>query len=90
MGYSLDNQPQITMTENTTLPNLSDGPHNVTVYAKDEFENRGVSETVHFIVDKPAAEPSPMALVIASSAITAAIAVGVPVYFKKRNGDKSR
>jgi hypothetical protein len=90
MGYSLDNQPQITMTENTTLPNLSNGRHNVTFYAKDEFENMGVSETVHFIVDKPAAEPSPMTLAIASSAITAAIAVGVPVYFKKRNGDKSR
>jgi len=89
MGYGLDDQAQIALTENTTLLNLSDGLHTVTVNAKDEFDNMGVSETVYFIVDRPAAEPSPTTLVIASSALAAAIAVGVPFYFKGRHGDKS-
>ncbi len=65
MGYSLDGQAQKTLTENTTLYNLPDGPHNVTVYAKDEFENMGVSETIDFFVEQPSPEPFPMTLVIA-------------------------
>jgi hypothetical protein len=86
VGYSLDNQPQITLTENTTLLNLSDGPHNVTVYAKDEFENRGASETVHFIVDQPVAEPFPMTLIIASAvAVVAVVCFGLLIYLKKRH-----
>jgi hypothetical protein len=86
VGYSLDNQLQITLTENTTLLNLSDGPHNVTVYAKDEFENRGASETVHFIVDQPVAEPFPMTLIIASAvAVVAVVCFGLLIYLKKRH-----
>jgi parallel beta-helix repeat protein len=50
MSYSLDGQANVTITENTTLPLLSDGWHYVTVYANDTFGNMG-SATVYFTVD---------------------------------------
>jgi hypothetical protein len=85
IGYSLDSQPQISLAGNTTLLNLSKGPHNVTVYAKDEFEVVGVSEAINFFVEQPSPEPFPTTLVIASSAVAAAVAIGIPVYLKKRH-----
>jgi hypothetical protein len=85
MGYSLDGQAQNILTENATLYNLPYGSHNVTVYAKDEFENMGVSETIDFFVEQPSPEPFPMTLVIVSSAVAAAVAIGIPVYLKKRH-----
>ncbi len=51
MQYSLDGQ-EVTMTGNSTLTNLSDGSHNVTVYATDEAGNTG-NQTVNFMVEKP-------------------------------------
>jgi N-acetylneuraminic acid mutarotase len=81
MGYSLDGQETVTTTGNTTITGLSNGLHNVTVYAKDEFENTGVSETISFSVDVP----FPTAPVAAASvAIIAVVGVGLLVYFKKR------
>jgi N-acetylneuraminic acid mutarotase len=81
LGYSLDGQKNVTITNNTTLAGLSSGLHNVTVYAKDAFENMGASETVIFNVT----EPFPTALVVAASVATFALAaVGVLVYFRKR------
>jgi parallel beta-helix repeat protein len=50
MGYSLDGQANVTITENTTLPTLPDGGHHMTVYANDTFGNMG-SATVYFTVD---------------------------------------
>ncbi len=85
LGYSLDNQPQISLAGNTTLLNLSKGPHKVTVYAKDEFEEVGISETIDFFIEQSSPEPFPTTLVIASSAVAAAVAIGIPVYLKKRH-----
>jgi hypothetical protein len=83
VGYSLDNQPQVTITENITLSNLSNGLHNITVYAKDDFDVMGVSETIHFTIDPP--EPFPATLVIAAASISVAVAIiGFIVYQKKR------
>jgi len=80
MGYSLDGQDNVTINGNTTLDGLANGLHNVTVYARDELENTGTSETITFTVDAP----FPTALVAASTASIAIIGVGVLVYFKKR------
>jgi len=89
MGFSLDGQAQTTLTENTTLYNLPDGPHNVTVYAKDEFENMGVSETIHFNIAQPAGEPFPVTLMIGSIAsAVAAISLGSLAYFKKSKAER--
>ena len=86
MGYSLDRQETVTVTGNTTLAGLSWGMHNVTVYAKDMFENTGASETISFSVDVPEpSEPFPTLLVAtASGASVAIIGIGLLVYFKKR------
>jgi hypothetical protein len=67
-----------------TLTRLSNGAHNVTVYAADEAGNMGASETATFIVAKP--EPFPLVPVAAASVASAGIvaAVGLLLYFKKR------
>jgi N-acetylneuraminic acid mutarotase len=81
MGYSLDGQDNVTMSGNVTLSGLSTGLHNVTVYAKDEFDNIGASETIIFNVP----ESFPIAVVVAASVATiAVVGVGLMVYFKKR------
>jgi N-acetylneuraminic acid mutarotase len=83
MGYSLDGQDNVTVTGNTTLTGLSNDLHNITVYARDEFENMGASKTISFSVEVP--EPFPAMPVAVASAATIAVAGAVLlVYFKKR------
>ncbi len=90
VGYSLDGQDNVTITGNVTLLGLSSGLHNVTVYAKDEFENIGVSETTYFTVDVPEPEPEnlslPTVVVVALVITIVVVAAGLLVYFKKRKG----
>jgi hypothetical protein len=90
VGYSLDNQAQVTITENITLTNLSVGLHNVTVYAKDELGTMGTSETIQFNVSAPVIPPGPeapfptalvVAVTIASATVIGAVLL---VYFRKR------
>ena len=84
IGYSLDGKEQIPLPENTTLYTLPEGYHNITVYAKDEFESTGASETIHFTVDLP--EPFPTTALIVATSVASATVVGVGIlfYFKKR------
>jgi hypothetical protein len=83
MGYSLDGQDNVTISGNTTIIDLSNGPHNVTVYARDEFDNVGASATLTFNVKAP--EPFPTIFIVAASVATVAVVgVGLLVYFKKR------
>lgn len=82
ISYVLDGQENVTIAGNTTLTGLSDGPHNIKVYAKDAAGNIDASEAVFFSVKVP----FPTALVAtASGASVAVIGVGLFVYFKKRN-----
>jgi parallel beta-helix repeat protein len=48
IGYSLDDQANVTITGNTTLTGLAIGPHNVIVYANDTYGNTGSSDKVYF------------------------------------------
>jgi hypothetical protein len=81
--YSLDGQKNITAAGNMTLPQLSNGAHNVTVYAADEAGNMGASETATFIVAKP--EPfSLVPVAVASVTVVAVVIAGLLFYFKKR------
>lgn len=50
IGYSLDGQANVTITGNTTLTGLSDGPHLLIVHANDTY-GRMESDEVHFIVE---------------------------------------
>ena len=82
IGYSLDGNEKVTVTGNTTLTELSSGLHKVTVYARDEFNNTGASETINFNI---AEEPFPVVPVATTSAAAiAVVGIGLLVYFKKR------
>jgi hypothetical protein len=51
MGYSLDNKANVTIAAETRLLGLSQGTHNVTMYANDTFGNMGVSNMAFFSID---------------------------------------
>ena len=76
--YSLDKQGNVTITGNTTLTGLSDGPHTLTVYAKDIAGNTGISETITFNTRKPFSAT----LVVAYLASVIATCLGLLVCFK--------
>jgi hypothetical protein len=50
--YSLDGEANVTLSGNTTLTNLTNGTHSLTIYAEDTNQNNLVSETVYFTVAK--------------------------------------
>lgn len=50
IGYSLDGQANKTITGNTTI-NISDGLHNLRIYANDTTGNMGSSLKIYFTVD---------------------------------------
>jgi hypothetical protein len=80
--YSLDGQENVTINGNTTLPQLSYGAHNVTVYTTDAAGNTGTSETITFTVAKP--ELFPTVLVAIAVATIVVVGAGLLIYFKKR------
>ncbi len=51
IGYTLDEQTNVTTSGNTTLTSLEDGAHYVVVYANDTYGRMGTSKTVYFSVD---------------------------------------
>jgi N-acetylneuraminic acid mutarotase len=51
MGYSLDNQANVTIKAGTKLVGLSQGAHGIILYANDSQGNMGYSETIYFSVD---------------------------------------
>jgi len=82
--YSLDGQESVNLSGNTTLTDLSEGSHNITVYAYDRVGNE-VSESVYFTVSVP--KPFPTTLLLGSAiavAVAAVVGLGLLVYFKKR------
>lgn len=52
-GYSLDGQENLTITGDTTITGLAEGPHQVIVYANDTRGTMGSSDPVHFTVSFP-------------------------------------
>lgn len=51
IGYSLDNQENVTVTSETKLERLSQGGNFITVYANDSLGNMGASDPVLFYYD---------------------------------------
>jgi hypothetical protein len=83
MSYSLDGQDNVTINGNTTLTELPNGSHNLTMYVTDQSGNVGISDIIYFTVDVP--EPFPTALVVAASvAAVAVMGVDLLVYLMKR------
>jgi hypothetical protein len=87
--YSLDGQRNVTAAGNTTLTELPEGEHDLTVCVLDTAGNAGNSAPISFSVDAP--EPfltSPVAA--ASGASIAIVGIGLLVYFRKRNGGRNQ
>ena len=81
IGYSLDGRDNVTITGNITLAGLSNGDHNLTVYARDTAGNYGTSETINFsIVGR-----FPFEWLFAGVAVAAAVIIGVLLYFKRHS-----
>ncbi|MHA2248045.1 MAG: hypothetical protein ACXADY_24065 [Candidatus Hodarchaeales archaeon] len=51
IGYSIDGNPNITITGNTLLTSLSEGSHSVIIFANHSTGNMGISEVVWFTID---------------------------------------
>jgi N-acetylneuraminic acid mutarotase len=83
IGYSLDGQANVTIPGNTTLTGLSDGIHNLVVYAKDIAGNTGASEIFCFSIKTQQSEPFPTTWIVAAMAIIAIGIVAILVYFRK-------
>ncbi len=84
MGYSLDGEENVTVTGNATLSGLSSGLHNVTVYAKDAFENEAASKTITFTVK----EPFPVVPIAAGVAVVVVVIVAAGLLFYRRKRSK--
>jgi hypothetical protein len=85
ISYVLDGQKNVTVNGNTTLTGLTDGLHNVTVYAKDLAGNVGASQTLTFTIAEEPPESFPTTLVAVASAVAVtAVAIGLLLYRKRR------
>ena len=80
VGYSLDGQENVTVTGNMSLPEVSLGQHNLTIFARDSFGNYASPKIISFNV----VAPFPITLVItASGASIGSAGLCLLVYFKK-------
>jgi len=76
--YCLDGQVNIAIDGNLTLTGLSDGLHNVTVYATDVDGHVGISETAYFEI-----KAFPISLVIAS--VTSVVVFAVFLFIMRKH-----
>jgi parallel beta-helix repeat protein len=86
MGYSLDDSAVTTVSGNTTISNVFDGLHSITLHAADLVSHTGVSAKVYFTVDtrmpEPAADSFSQWIIVAAVAIVAVVVI-VSVYYVK-------
>jgi parallel beta-helix repeat protein len=91
IGYSLDGLPNATVSSNFTITNLTNGQHDIAIYANDTFGNMGV-QTANFNVEL--ATPANSSIVaqtfpiIATVGILVAIAVSLLLFRKHRKTTK--
>jgi hypothetical protein len=51
IAFCLDGKANVTITGNTTIAGIANGPHSITFFANDTAGNMGASKSVNFIVD---------------------------------------
>jgi hypothetical protein len=83
IGYSLDGKTNITLAGNTTLTELTKGPHNITIYANDSLGNIGSSKSINFKVDSPSQSDGFTVSMIGVLVAVTVFTVLLGVYFKK-------
>jgi hypothetical protein len=88
--YSLDGNEKVALSNGTIITGMSEGMHNLTVYAEDVFGDEGTSETIAFRVGPdpsttpPLAEAYPLALIASVSVLVVIVIIGLLLYFRKR------
>jgi hypothetical protein len=82
IGYSLDVKANSTITGNTTITGLSSGLFNITIYAKDESENIGASETITCAIVATTLPTIQTTAILAASTI-AVVSIGLILYYRK-------
>jgi parallel beta-helix repeat protein len=84
--YSLDEKANVTITEDITLSDLSNGEHSITIYAQDTDGQIRASETIYFTIAEgdgtPQSEFSAIILIAAIILLVAIIGV-ILFYFLK-------
>lgn len=87
IGYSMDGKANVTITGNTTLSDLSTGPHCIIIYAIDAAGYTVASETIYFTIET--AQPSLVSfpfewIAVAIAAVIAVAGIIVLVLYRKR------
>lgn len=88
--YNLDNKGNQTISGNSTLTDLINGEHNITLYVADLAGNPADPKTINFSVDLP--EPFPILLVAVSITVVvlAVISVGLLLSRSHQKTTKSK
>jgi len=81
IGYSLDNQANVTMTGNITLTDLAEGSHNIIVYANDTAGNMGSSDMVYFAIQTSPIDTTPPSISIVSPENKTCDTTDIPLTF---------
>ena len=90
IGYSLDEQLNLSISGNTVLSELSQGSHSVTVYARDTAGNTGTSGTTYFNIEVPTPSfPYEWSIIVIVVVIGASGIIGFFVYRKRKAPAKS-
>lgn len=82
LSYSLDDQANITIIGNVTLPALTDGSHRLTIYATDEVGNADAT-TVYFSISS-----FPFVTVVAAVVIVIIVSASGYLFYKSRKTGK--
>jgi hypothetical protein len=75
ISYSIDKQANVTITQNTILSALSEGPHTIIIYAQDVVGNKIASSEIHFSVNVERTQETPQTLFLIALAALAIIAI---------------
>jgi len=86
-GYSIDGLSNVTVSGNTTISDLSEGWHTVTVYTNDTLGNAGSSETISFYVE---AQAGLLQTLFVGVAAIAAAGFGIVVYARKHRRNQQQ
>jgi hypothetical protein len=81
LTYSIDNKSNKTITGNTTLPQLPDGSHQITIYADETL----ASQTIHFTIKT---STQTILLLSITAVAVAIIATGIAITLYKKSHHK--
>jgi hypothetical protein len=87
-GYGIDGSQNVTLFGNSTVSNLTNGVHSITIFANDTYGNTG-SQTVNFSVEKPQSSIFGSTAIILVTFVPVAIicmVIGLLLYGRHRKG----